>query len=205
MRLVKKSRSFSLFEILITVLLLSALIVTSYLAIPKLIEKAYDARRKADLNKIKTNLEIYYDFAKEFPATLPDCGQPLFYRTQILISSFPCDPVTKLPYYYQTKSGNTQSFRLYAILANSQDVSIAKVGCLGGCGSDCNYNYGVSSTNIGLVQCSYVCSPSKRCIMYNDPTRSDCPKLYYNDPTCNNECSIPANRCHDESGKNIPY
>ncbi|KKQ62988.1 MAG: hypothetical protein US85_C0020G0001, partial [Candidatus Shapirobacteria bacterium GW2011_GWF1_38_23] len=81
MRIVKKSRSFSLFEILITVLLLSALIVTSYLAIPKLIEKAYDARRKTDLNKIKTNLEIYYDSAKEFPATLPDCGQPLVYKS----------------------------------------------------------------------------------------------------------------------------
>lgn len=201
----KNVQSFSIFEILVTIAVLSVLIVTSYLVVPKLIIKAFDARRKSDIYKIKTNLEIYYSFADEYPKILPDCGQPLVYGSQVLMPSVPCDPVTKLSYYYQSKFGYPKSFRLYAQLANTQDPSIAKVGCLGGCGSDCNYNYGVSSTNVDLVRCSYVCAPNKTCVMYNDPAKSLCPKLYYNDPTCKNECSIPANKCHDESGKNIPY
>jgi len=194
-----------LFEILVSIILLSLLVVTSYLAIPKLIAKSFDARRKADLNKIKINLEIYYSFAEEFPRNLPNCGQPLVYKTQTILASMPCDPVTKQPYYYQTKTGSPQSYRLYTLLADTQDISITKVGCQGGCGSNCFYNYGVSSTNIDLVRCSYVCAPNKTCVKYNDPAKSRCPKLYYNDSTCNNECNIAANKCHDESGKNIPY
>jgi len=179
--------------------------MTSYLVIPKLIEKAFDARRKADLDRIKKNLEIYYSFANEFPTDLPDCNEPLLYKNQVIISALPCDPVTREPYYYQTRPGNYDSYRLYAILENGDDVSITKVGCQGGCGSDCIYNYGVSSMNIDLVRCSYVCAPSKECILFNDPVLSKCPKLFYNDSTCNNECNIPVNRCHDASGKNIPY
>lgn len=49
----------------------------------------------------------------------------------------------------------------------------------------------------------YACAPpaSVRCIEYIDPELSQCPKVYPNDPTCNNECGIKANRCHDERGK----
>lgn len=201
----KTNRAFSLFELLIAIVLLSLLIMTSYLVIPKLIEKAFDARRKADLDKIKKNLEMYYSLADEFPVILPACGQALVYKTQVILPPIPCDPVTKESYYYQTRPGVYDSYRLYALLANTNDSSTTKVGCQGGCGPDCFYNYGVSSMNIDLVRCSYVCSPSKKCILFNDPSRSDCPKLYYKDSTCNNECNIKANQCHDESGKNIPY
>ena len=135
--MIKTHRGFSLFELLIVIVILSLLIVTSYLVMPKLIQKAFDARRKADLDKIKKNLEVYYSLAEEFPDSLPDCGQALLYKNQVILPSLPCDPVTKEPYYYQTKLGSPDSYRLYAILANAQDTSIAKVGCLGGCGSDC--------------------------------------------------------------------
>lgn len=200
----------SLLEILVVIAIISILAITSYLAVPPQIIKALDARRKSDLHKIKTNLEIYYSLAEEFPKDLPNCGQPLQYHGEIISASIPCDPTTKQPYYYQVRPGDTpQYYRLYTILANTQDLSIGDVGCLGGCGLDCHYNYGVSSTNIGLVKCSYVCAPggghSGSCELYQNPTISLCPKLYGLDSTCKNECSIPANKCQNASGKNIPY
>ncbi len=205
----KNCRGFSIFEILISIVILMMLIILSYLVFPKLINKAIDARRKSDLEKIKNSLEIYYNYENYYPNDLPECGKPLSYGSQIILPSFPCDPVTHQPYYYQTKKINSQSFRLYAMLSDWDDPSVGQVGCQGGCGSDCSYNYGVSSSNIGLIGCSYVCAPGGgkegTCELYGDPTVSLCPKLYYKDATCNNECNNPVNRCQNASGKNIPY
>ena len=56
----------------------------------------------------------------------------------------------------------------------------------------------------------YVCSPASgpmpegRCEPYAVPTLSQCPKIYPNDPTCNYECSVKANRCKTAKGKYKP-
>ncbi len=209
MAFIRKDKGFSLVEIMITISVLSILITTSFLIIPSLINKANDARRKADLQKIKIYLESYYNDAKQYPRILPDCSQPFMYKDSTILQSFPCDPVSKEPYYYQIKGGEPQSYRVYALLENTQDISISNLGCLGGCGPDCSYNYGVSSTNVGLVRCSYVCAPgggkTGSCELFNDPSISLCPKEYYKDSTCNNECAVSKNRCKNASGKHIPY
>lgn len=184
-------------EILITIAVVAILAINSYLFLPSLINKANDARRKADLNKIKIFLENYYNDKNYYPRILPSCDE------------LPCDPVTRSPYYYQVKGGQPQSYRLYTLLSNNQDTSIGQVGCSGGCGPDCMFNYGVSSTNVGLVRCSYVCAPgggrTGSCELYNDPTISLCPKEYGKDATCNGECGDSTNKCQNASGKNIPY
>ena len=209
MRFFNKSHGFSLIELLTSITLISILVIISYLVFPKLINKAIDSRRKTDLNKIKNVLEMYYNYENRYPDELPECGQPLSFGNQVLLPSFPCDPVTGQPYYYQTKKINSQSFWIYTLLSDWGDPSVVQVGCQGGCGSDCSYNYGISSSNIGLVACSYVCSPgggkTGSCEIYGDPSTSQCPKLYYQDSTCNNECNKSINRCQNASGKNIPY
>lgn len=185
------------------------LIISAYLIVSSQIVKAYDARRKANLDLLRLNLEIYYSFAEEYPMKIPDCGQPLVYKTQTILDSIPCDPQTRQDYYYQTKGGNPQSYRLYTHLKNIQDISIANLGCTGGCGPDCSFNYGVSSYNIGLTKCTFVCAPgggkTGSCELYQDSSLSLCPKLYFKDSTCNGECNISSNRCKNASGKNIPY
>lgn len=209
MRFSNKSLGFSLVELLTAILIISLIIISSYLVVPKLIKRAFDSRRISDFDKIKNSLEIFYNFENRYPDELPGCGQPLSYGSQIILPSFPCDPITRQPYYYQTKKINSQSFRIYAMLSNWDNASVTQVGCQGGCGSDCSYNYGVSSSNIGLISCSYVCAPGGgkegTCEIYGDPTVSLCPKLYYKDSACNNECGNPVNRCQNASGKNIPY
>lgn len=149
MRLSNKTLGFSLVELLIAIIIISLSVSASYLFIPKLITKAYDTRRKSDLDKIKKSLEVYYNYENHYPDKLPECGQPFIYGTQTILPSFPCDPVTKIPYHYQTKKIDSESFRLYAMLGNWDDSSVYRVGCQGGCGSDCLYNYGISSSNIG--------------------------------------------------------
>lgn len=199
----KTNRGYSLFELLIAIVVILLLVISSFLVVPKLIQRAFNARRKSDVDKIKKNLEMYYSLADEFPETLPNCGQPLVYKNQVLLPSIPCDPVTKEPYFYQKKIiDNKIAYRLYAMLANIDDPSIAKVGCQGGCGSDCLYNYGVSSMNIDLQRCSFSCTKSKDCVFFDDPEASGCSVLYYGDSTCNNECNDPSvKKCHDDRGK----
>lgn len=201
---------FSLFEILIFVIVWSLLATTSYLVIPPILVKVRDAQRKSHLRKISQALEQYYESKKEFPDTLPDCGQPLSLTSTTVLSSIPCDPASKESYLYQKTNS---SYRLYANLENDQDSIISTIKCHFGCGPNCSYNYGVSSTNILLENCLpdpiiYACSPGGGtigiCDQYDNPQLSDCPFTYPDDPTCNGDCGDPKKRCKNASGKHVP-
>ncbi len=203
------NKSFTLLEVLIAMAILSILTMISMIVIPTQLAKAYDSRRKADLHEIKINLEEYYDMAGQYPEELPECGKAFVFGTREIMNSIPCDPTSKESYFYQIRRGDLQSFRIYTNLARDNDISIADVGCGGGCGPDCFYNYGVSSSNIGLVKCSYVCAPGGgrlgSCELYQDTEISLCPLLFYDDSTCKNKCDDPKNRCENASGKQKPY
>jgi len=205
----KNRRGVLLAEVLVTAFLVMAITFFSFLAILKQLARARDARRKADLDRLKIAMEEYYFTFLRYPRELPDCGQPLLVNNSKILAAIPCDPKTGQPYYYESKRGNGQYFRIYALLEDGRDNSIDFARCRGGCGGDCQYNYGVSSANVALISCSYVCAPgggkTGSCELYNDPEISLCPKLYYRDATCQGECSNPANRCQNASGKNIPY
>lgn len=205
-----KSFGFSLFEILVSICVLALLITGSYLYIPKLLAKSRDTRRKRDLYRLSQALETYYDFVGQFPASLPACGQPLSLGSNTFLARTPCQPLTNQPYFYQAANSH---FRLYTNLEDVNDWIISTIKCQKGCGPECQFNYGVSSQNINLENCLpppiiYACSPgggaSGRCEQYDDPERSQCPKIYPDDPACNNECSDPANRCKNSSGKHVP-
>jgi Tfp pilus assembly protein PilE len=205
----KNKSGMSFIEIIVVIIILMILILTSYLVVPHQIAKARDASRKADLIKIRNSLEEFYDSRGYFPDKLPSCDNPFILGETTLMTSTPCDPKTNQSYYYETKKGEASYYRLYAQLEVDQDISIDFARCRGGCGLDCNYNYGVSSTNTSLVRCSYVCAPGGgkegSCELYHNPDISLCPKYYYQDSTCNNECSNPDYKCENASGKNIPY
>lgn len=216
-------RGITLLEILITIIILSILILSSFLVLPSHIAKSRDATRKTNLHRVKTALNEYYYEAGNFPLTLPDCDQPLKIGNEVILNKIPCDPKTKSPYFYQINIGQPDSFRMYTNLENITDLSISFVQCQKGCGPSCQYNYGVSSSNILLENCLpplstptttlnpliYACSPgggssNGRCDQFDNPEISLCPKVYNNDPTCNNECSDPKNRCKNAAGKHIP-
>lgn len=205
----KRLKGFSLFELLTIIAVILVLIITSFIFIPKQIIKAKDAKTKTNLHQIYMALEDYYDSNNEFPRSLPDCNQPLVKDGHVYIANIPCDPFDNSNYGYTTSRGDSGNwFRVYANLRNKEDQIISLVGCNGGCGPDCQYNYGLSSSNTLLKRCSYVCAPgggkTGECLKFDDASLSKCPKLYGNDPTCKNECSVAANRCENSSGKQKP-
>lgn len=224
-------RSFTLIEMLIVLAILGVLLlVGSALAVPAQLKKARDAGRKIDFKAIASALNQYYDSEGCYPSTLPSCHNPLVLGANSYLQAMPCDPRLKTSYIYLT-NGNScnQWFKLYTNLENLSDRNIDDVGCRLGCGPQCQYNYGVASPNIGLDKClqqptteptseipisrtptpiQYACSPGGGqeglCEMFDDPQRSQCPKVYPNDPTCAGECSEKENKCKDSSGKHIP-
>lgn len=208
---IKRLKGFSFFELLIVISLILILVITSVIIIPTQIIKAKDAKIKAHLHQIYMSLEDYYDSNNSFPDSFPNCGQPLINNGHIYMPSIPCDPFNNSNYFYQSGSDTYGKwFKVYAKLRNLQDSIISLVGCSNGCGPNCEYNYGVSSTNTLIDRCSpppiqFACSPgggsTGTCEQYDDPVLSQCPKVYVNDSTCNNECSVPSNRCKNNSGK----
>jgi len=206
----KPTSAFSLPELLVSISILSILVILAYLNAPGLLAKARDAKRKADLNFLSKSLEDYNDSVGTFPLSLPGCGNPLVYDSKTHISNIPCDPKDNTDYIYDSDG---IGFRFYTNLENKQDSIIRKTKCHFGCGPDCQYNYGVSSANINLENCLppiplYACSPGGgqfgTCEQYDDPYLSQCPQVYPDDPTCNNQCGDNKNRCENSSGKHIP-
>ncbi len=202
--------AFTLVELLIVIVIISFLVLQAWLNVPGILAKARDAERKSDLDSLSKYLEDYNDSSGGFPSDLPNCGESLTSGSATYISDTPCDPQEKTDYVYMSDS---TGFRLYTNLENRQDSSIWKVKCYFGCGPDCRYNYGVSSTNINLENCLpdtplYACSPggghSGTCEAYDDPYLSQCPQVYADDPTCDNQCRDPQRRCRNASGKHVP-
>ncbi len=201
----------TLFELLVVILVLSSLAISSTLVIPNQIKKARDAQRKADLEKVKVALYDYYFDEDCFPLSLVDCRQDFRQDNQVYLNQFPCDP-TQGKYIYQVEDSSCpQWFKILTNLERNQDSGIKLVGCQAGCGPDCRYNYGLSSTNIKVNEgcvTYYACGPSGECGAYEDPIKSGCPKIFENDSTCGGGCDCGKGKekcCHDESGKKVPY
>lgn len=149
-KLRKNERGVSIVELLVVVFLLGMLTpVMAYFGVSQL-KKGKDAKRKADLEKIRRGLYEYLSDANCFPDTLPDCGQPLKLNTVNYIERFPCDPNGESYGYQVDSSGCSQWFKILTNLENLDDGGIVKTGCQSGCGQSCNYNYGLSSSNISV-------------------------------------------------------
>lgn len=209
-------KAFTLVEILIVLAVISSLLILGFLAVPSQIKKARDAARKAHLNIMKNAINEYYQDTDCYPQTLPLCENPFMLADSIIKDTIPCDPFSKQSYVYVSEISQCPSwYQLYANLEYTEDKIIDKVGCRNGCGPDCQFNYGVASANQVLnpyceqeasqtpppLPAQYACAPGGGCSIYVDPEVSGCPNVYPDDPTCQDACSNPKNRCHDARGK----
>ncbi len=233
MKIAKKIKGLSLIEILIVVFIIGILSLFITPPIITQLKKARDGKRKVDINLIQKGLEEYYDSTNCYPERLPECAKPLIIGVTNILAGIPCDPKNNSFYPYITTGENCSPyFKLYAKLERSEDPNIYMTGCENGCGPNCAYNFGVSSSNVSLDYCEapispsptnppalptsltpsptpiqYVCGPAAgpnpegNCESYVIPTLSECPKIYPNDPTCQYECYIKANRCRNSKGK----
>lgn len=164
-----KSKGFTLIESLIVLAILLILIFAA-IAIFKpqgQLQKARDARRKADLSLLKNKLDDYYNDKGRYPANLSLCGQSFTpYLNQV-----PCDPKGGDYTYLANDSG--QWYKIYAKLEYEKDAVIASIGCQSGCGPSAAYNYGVSSPNVSVGETmaglTPTPTPSGRCLGWTPP------------------------------------
>ena len=233
MKIFKKIKGLSLIEILVVISIIGLLLLIIAPPILAQLQKARDGKRKLDINLIQKGLEEYYDSTNCYPERLPECGNVFSVGSTNILAGIPCDPKNNSFYPYITTGENCSPyFKLYAKLERPEDPSIYMTGCENGCGPNCAYNFGVSSSNVSLDYCEapisptptnppplptsltpsptpiqYVCGPAAgpnpegQCESYVIPTLSECPKIYPNDPTCQYECYIKANRCKNSKGK----
>ena len=200
----KKKNGFTLIELMIALGIMAIISGVTLIGIIPQLQKGRDAKVKEDFIQIRNALTQYYDDTGCFPVSLPACGQSFTNKSFVYYHKFPCNWFN-VPYTYQTDGLSCPKwYKLLTNLENLKDKSIDMSGCKYGCGLACNYNYGISSSNIKLnencVQ-QFACSTNGECILYADPKASRCPEVYENDPNCQNQCSKKSNQCHDERGK----
>ncbi len=149
----RSSAGFTLTEVLIVIAILAVLMIMFMLNFSSQQGRARDARRKADLERIKIAFEDYYNDHNCYPPSdiLNNCGGA---ELQPYLGEIPCDPFTRAPYVYVPFAGNEcKGYRVLANLEDDDDPIVGEAGCTSscGCGFGPDYTYGVSS-GVPLVQ-----------------------------------------------------
>jgi prepilin-type N-terminal cleavage/methylation domain-containing protein len=152
----------SLIEILVVVAIVGLLLVALLWWFSPQLGKGRDAKRKADLNEIKTAFEDYYNDNYCYPPSdvLQNCGSQDF---RPYLDTIPCDTGTGQPYQYiPLDSSGCTGYRIFATLENKNDPAIAQLSCdtSCGCGFGEEYNYGISAgTTLAQDECTPLSTP----------------------------------------------
>lgn len=139
----KLNSAFTLIELLVVISIIGVLAAVSIFGLSGARESARDARRKSDLELIKSGLELYRADCNSYPASLTMGGTLIGSGTPVTcsvsntyITLLPTDPIpsTKSYRYAATASG-------YELCASLEQSGLSTVTCGGSsnCGTSCNY------------------------------------------------------------------
>jgi len=133
-----RTRGFTLIEILVAVLIFALLTGIAVVSFQTANRRARDGRRQADLEQVRTALEIYRADNTSYPtgswAAMVVALQPNYLSTE------PVDPRDPTYNYYYGDTGGGISYNLCAYLEGG---STTPCGVAVSCGIACNY--GVTS------------------------------------------------------------
>lgn len=137
---IKKADGFTLIELLIVISIIGLLAGLSLFALRGTRESARDARRKSDLEAIRSALEIYKADCNRYPGSIAFGGNLVgdgtnCPATNVYIESVPDDILSGRNYSY-TPSGAPPA--TYTLCAALEDETTAVSGC-GSCGETCSY------------------------------------------------------------------
>lgn len=137
---IKKYHGFTLIELLVVISIIGILIAISLAGFSRSRKSARDGKRKADLEQIRSALEIYRTDCKTYPADITFGGSLEGAGTScsgVYMAKVPQDPLTGT-YDYRYLFGSANS---YALCAYLETVTATVTGCGGQCGTvvDCNY------------------------------------------------------------------
>lgn len=141
MKIKLNQAAFSLIELLVVISIIGILMALSFFGISNAREAARDSKRKADLELIRSGLEMYKSDCDDYPSTLGtsltgDGSPSTCLTTNIYISSTPTDPTTpSRSYRYSRPTSATYE------LCTSLESGGTTVSCGGSsnCGTTCNY------------------------------------------------------------------
>lgn len=129
--------AFTLIELLIVIMIIGLLVTIAIFAARQAQSSARDARRKADLEQIRTALEYYHNDCNNYPAALGSSitGTGAGTCNGNYMQSVPVDPQSPARSYYYNRP-TAQTYVICSSLEDSTDPTPS--GC-GSCGSSCNY------------------------------------------------------------------
>lgn len=132
------TKGFTLIELLVVISIIGILVAISIFGLSNARESARDSRRKADLELIRSGLELYKADCNVYPNSLDFSGTASLTAScptsNTYIVTIPDDPIpaSKSYCYYKTTSG----YELYTSLEQGS----GSLTCTGGsCGTSCNY------------------------------------------------------------------
>jgi len=128
-----KNKGFTLIELLVAMTIASVLMGLALVSYQGARKSARDGRRKADLEQIRSALEMCRADTGSYPTTIYSditCGGKTY------LSSTPKDPATQDSYYYSRSDANSYTLCAY-LEVSGVSGSCGSADC--GSGRTCNY------------------------------------------------------------------
>lgn len=137
----KTRKGFTLIELLIVISIIGLLMALSIFGLIGARESARDARRRTDLEQIRSGVEVFKADCNVYPATMGTTltgnnSVPTCPTTNVYISTVPTDPLSPARSYSYSSNGTT-----YEICASleSGGTTVTCGGSSSCGGSTCNY------------------------------------------------------------------
>ena len=179
-------KAFTLIELVIVIAILGILLILSMMSWRRQLDKARDADRKTDLQRLSVAFEDYYNDHECYPPDNPDILAGPIDGLKPYLDKIPLNPITKASYYLE--HSDCASYRILTELDNDSDPVIDYLNCSPDCGFDgVSANYGVSSTNISVSNnptASPAASPASEYYACQSIYPYDCTSRGNSIPTC---------------------
>ena len=129
----KGRNGFTLFELLVSISIIAVLTAVSVVSFGGLNKKTRDARRLADLEKIRVALESIKQIGVTYPASVGYTANLTGY-----LDRWPLDPKSNLPYRYWPPTGST--YMLCATVELTSSTTPDVTGCAADTSGFAGYN-----------------------------------------------------------------
>lgn len=127
-----KQRGFTLIELLVAMTIVAVLLGMALISYQGARKSARDGKRKADLEEVRSALEMYRTDIGIYPPGPLISGQPIVYGTTTYMT-IPLDPISPQQRYYYFRLTN-DTYTLDAALEIDTGNNYG-----GNCGTTCNY------------------------------------------------------------------